>query len=87
MTSLDDHLRLAKYSHVAVTMGESFLIPGMYCYFDLPDLAAAIAPKSFDADYGSQDGLFPTASIRRISRGSDWCGGRQRPTPTGLPLV
>ncbi len=50
--------------HVANTMGESFLIPGMYRYFDLPDLAAAIAPRALMTIMGSRDGLFPASGIK-----------------------
>jgi Abhydrolase family len=32
--------------HVIHTMGLTFVIPGMYRYFDLPDLAALIAPRA-----------------------------------------
>ncbi len=57
-------------SHVANTMGESFVVPGMYRYFDLPDLAAAIAPRALMVIMGSRDGLFPgkamTASFDKI---------------------
>jgi hypothetical protein len=59
-------------SHIVNTMGESFLIPGMYRYFDLPDLAAAIAPRALMLLMGSRDGLFPasamTASFDKIQR-------------------
>lgn len=51
-------------SHVVNTMGESFVIPGMYRYFDLPDLAAAIAPRAFLLIMGSRDGLFPQPAMK-----------------------
>ncbi len=50
--------------HVIHTMGLSFVIPGMYRYFDLPDLAALIAPRSLMVMMGSQDGLFPLSGIK-----------------------
>jgi dienelactone hydrolase len=50
--------------HVIHTMGLSFVIPGMYRYFDLPDLAALIAPRSLMVQMGSQDGLFPLSGIQ-----------------------
>jgi len=50
--------------HVVNTMGLTFVIPGMYRHFDLPDLSAAIAPRSFLLMMGSQDGLFPLAAMK-----------------------
>ena len=50
--------------HVIHTMGLTFVIPGMYRYFDLPDLAALIAPRQVLVQMGSQDGLFPLAGIQ-----------------------
>lgn len=55
-TQLDEHL-----TH---SMGFSFLIPGMYRFFDLPDLAALIAPRSLSVIGGSQDRLFPLAGMQ-----------------------
>ena len=55
-TQLDEHL-----SH---SIGFSFAIPGMYQYFDLPDLAALIAPRSLSVIAGSQDKLFPLAGMQ-----------------------
>jgi dienelactone hydrolase len=49
--------------HVRNTMGLTFVIPGMYHYFDLPDLAALIAPRPVMVMMGSKDGLFPVAGI------------------------
>jgi len=58
--------------HIVNTMGLTFVIPGMYRYFDLPDLAAAIAPRSLMLIMGSRDGLFPrpamTASFEKIGQ-------------------
>jgi dienelactone hydrolase len=50
--------------HIINTMGLTFVIPGMYRHFDLPDLAAAIAPRSLLLMMGSQDGLFPLAAMK-----------------------
>lgn len=50
--------------HVINTMGLTFTIPGMYRYFDLPDLAALIAPRAIMVQMGSRDGLFPLAGIQ-----------------------
>jgi dienelactone hydrolase len=50
--------------HVVNTMGLTFVIPGMYRHFDLPDLSAAIAPRSLLLMMGSQDGLFPLAAMK-----------------------
>jgi hypothetical protein len=49
--------------HVIHTMGLTFTIPGMYRHFDLPDLAALIAPRALMVQMGSRDALFPTAAI------------------------
>lgn len=49
--------------HLTHSMGFSFLIPGMYRFFDLPDLAALIAPRSLSVIGGSQDRLFPLAGM------------------------
>lgn len=32
--------------HIIHTMGLTFVVPGMYRYFDLPDLSAAVAPRA-----------------------------------------
>jgi dienelactone hydrolase len=50
--------------HVINTMGLTFVIPGMYRHLDLPDLAAAIAPRSLLLMMGSRDGLFPVAAMK-----------------------
>ena len=50
--------------HLTHSMGFSFLIPGMYRFFDLPDLAALIAPRSLSVLAGSQDKLFPVAGMQ-----------------------
>jgi dienelactone hydrolase len=50
--------------HVINTMGLSFIVPGMFRYFDLPDLAGLIAPRSVMVQMGSRDALFPVAAIQ-----------------------
>jgi hypothetical protein len=45
-------------------MGLTFTIPGMYRFFDLPDLAALIAPRSVMVMMGSQDRLFPLDAMK-----------------------
>jgi dienelactone hydrolase len=50
--------------HIVNTMGLTFVIPGMYRHFDLPELSAAIAPRSLLLMMGSQDGLFPLAAMK-----------------------
>jgi pimeloyl-ACP methyl ester carboxylesterase len=50
--------------HVIHTMGLTFVIPGMYRYFDLPDLAALIAPRALMVQMGSRDGLFPLTGVQ-----------------------
>ena len=59
-------------NHVVNTMGLTFVIPGMYRYFDLPDLSALIAPRALMVNMGSRDGLFPLhgiqAAFEKISR-------------------
>jgi dienelactone hydrolase len=49
--------------HIINTMGLTFVIPGMYRYFDLPDLSAAVAPRALMVIMGSHDGLFPVAAM------------------------
>ncbi len=49
--------------HIINTMGLTFVIPGMYRYLDLPDLAAAVAPRALMVIMGSRDGLFPVAAM------------------------
>jgi dienelactone hydrolase len=46
------------------TMGLSFIIPGMYRHFDLPDLAAAIAPRSVLVMNGTKDQLFDLDGVK-----------------------
>ena len=50
--------------HVTNTMGVTFVIPGMYRYFDLPDLSALIAPRALMVQMGSRDLLFPLSGIQ-----------------------
>jgi dienelactone hydrolase len=50
--------------HVTNTMGVTFVIPGMYRYFDLPDLSALIAPRALMVQMGSRDRLFPLSGIQ-----------------------
>lgn len=50
--------------HVIHTMGVTFVIPGMYRYFDLPDLAALIAPRALMVHMGSRDRLFPLSGTQ-----------------------
>jgi dienelactone hydrolase len=50
--------------HVVHTMGLTFVIPGMYQYFDLPELSSLIAPRALMVMMGSQDGLFPLAAMQ-----------------------
>lgn len=50
--------------HIVNTMGLTFVIPGMYRYFDMPDLAAAVAPRALMVVMGSRDGLFPVAAMK-----------------------
>ena len=59
--------------HVIHTMGLSFVIPGMYRYFDLPDLAGLVAPRNLMVQMGSQDGLFPLAGIQAAFARIDQC--------------
>lgn len=50
--------------HVTNSMGLTFVIPGMYRYFDLPDLSALIAPRASMIQMGSRDRLFPLSGIQ-----------------------
>jgi dienelactone hydrolase len=59
--------------HVTHTMGVTFVIPGMYRYFDLPDLAALIAPRALMVQMGSRDGLFPLSGIQAAFKKIDRC--------------
>jgi dienelactone hydrolase len=60
MTSFGSQIR----RHVINSMGLSFMIPGLYRYFDLPDLAALIAPRAVMVINGSQDRLFPIEGVK-----------------------
>jgi dienelactone hydrolase len=64
--------------HVIHTMGLSFIIPGMYRYFDMPDLAGLIAPRSVMAQMGSRDALFPVAAIQSAFRKIEDCYRKAR---------
>jgi dienelactone hydrolase len=59
--------------HINHTMGLTFVIPGMYRYFDLPDLGALIAPRSVMVMMGSRDGLFPVNGIAAAFRKIEQC--------------
>jgi dienelactone hydrolase len=50
--------------HVINSMGLTFTIPGMYRYFDMPDLAALIAPRALMVLMGSRDMLFPLPAMK-----------------------
>lgn len=50
--------------HVTNSMGLTFVIPGMYRYFDLPELSAAVAPRALMVILGAKDGLFPLAAMK-----------------------
>jgi dienelactone hydrolase len=60
MTSFASQLR----RHTINSMGLSFTIPGMYRHFDLPDLAAAIAPRAIFVMNGSRDRLFNLDGVK-----------------------
>ena len=55
------------------TMGLVFVIPGMYRYFDQPDLAALVAPRALMVQMGSRDGLFPLSGIQAAYAKIDQC--------------
>jgi dienelactone hydrolase len=59
--------------HIAHTMGLTFVIPGMYHYFDLPDLSALVAPRALMVQMGSRDGLFPLSGIQSAFAKIDQC--------------
>ena len=61
MTSFASNIR----RHVLNTVGLTFHVPGLYRYFDLPDLAALIAPRSVLVINGSKDALFPIAGVEK----------------------
>jgi dienelactone hydrolase len=60
MTSFASQVR----RHTMNSMGLSFIIPGMYRHLDLPDLAAAIAPRSVLVLNGTKDGLFNLEGVK-----------------------
>jgi hypothetical protein len=80
MTSLGAQIK----QHIVNSIGFSFYINGLYRYFDLPDLAALIAPRAMLVINGSQDRLFPLDGVKaafdKIARCYDKAGavGRQR---------
>jgi dienelactone hydrolase len=59
--------------HIVNTMGLTFVIPGMYRYFDLPELSAAIAPRSLMVIMGSRDGLFPPSAAAAAFASIEQC--------------
>jgi hypothetical protein len=59
--------------HVNNTMRLVFVIPGMYRYFDQPDLAALIAPRALMVHMGSRDGLFSQSGIHAAYAKIDQC--------------
>jgi len=60
MTSLGAQIK----QHVINTIGFSFYLNGLYRYFDLPDLAALIAPRAVLVINGSQDRLFALDGVK-----------------------
>jgi dienelactone hydrolase len=60
MTSFASQLR----RHTINSMGLSFVIPGMYRHLDLPDLAAAIAPRAVLVMNGTKDQLFNLDGVK-----------------------
>jgi dienelactone hydrolase len=60
MTSLGAQIK----QHIINTIGFSFYINGLYRYFDLPDLAALIAPRAMLVINGSQDRLFALEGVK-----------------------
>jgi len=60
MTSLGAQIK----QHIINTIGFSFYINGLYRYFDLPDLAALIAPRAVLVINGSQDRLFALDGVK-----------------------
>lgn len=69
MTSFASNIR----RHVLNTVGLTFHIPGLYRYFDLPDLAALIAPRSLLVINGSQDALFPRDGVEKAFQKIEAC--------------
>ena len=78
MTRLAPVLR----KHVGNTLGHSTLIPGLYHYLDLPEVALAVAPRAFLCINGTQDPLFPPEAVRAahadIARGFAQVGSADR---------
>lgn len=78
MTSLGAQLK----NHIINSIGFSFYINGLYRYFDLPDLAALIAPRSVLVINGSQDQLFALEGVKaaftKIERCYEKAGARDR---------
>ena len=68
--------------HIVNTVGLTFLIPGLYRYLDLPDLAALIAPRAVLVINGSRDPLFAPngveAAFTKIGRCYRKAGARDR---------
>jgi dienelactone hydrolase len=60
MTSLAAQIK----QHIINTIGFSFYLNGLYRYFDLPDLAALIAPRAALVINGSQDRLFALDGVK-----------------------
>jgi dienelactone hydrolase len=60
MTSLASQIK----QHVINSIGFSFYINGLYRYFDLPDLAALVAPRAVLVINGSQDRLFALDGVK-----------------------
>jgi dienelactone hydrolase len=60
MTSLGAQIK----RQIIHTIGFSFYINGLYRYFDLPDLAALIAPRAVLVINGSQDRLFALDGVK-----------------------
>jgi dienelactone hydrolase len=78
MTSLGAQIK----QHIIHTIGFSFYLNGLYRYFDLPDLAALIAPRALLVINGSEDRLFALEGVKaaftKISRCYDKAGARER---------
>jgi len=60
MTSLATQIK----QHIIYSIGFSFYINGLYRFFDLPDLAALIAPRAVLVINGSQDRLFVLEGVK-----------------------
>jgi dienelactone hydrolase len=78
MTSLGAQIQ----QHIINTIGFSFYINGLYRYFDLPDLAALIAPRAVLVINGSQDRLFALDGVKaafdKIARCYAKAGAQER---------